>query len=155
MVVVVTSNDIDVHGDAGALRETLQTVGQHFGAKITNLLATQLQVADAEGTVGQVDDCAGEGFVKRSVCVAEASETGGRLEGGLEGLAVGKYMYSFVLVVMSTDLAHSNEDVLGSVVVVNVEVTTASELQTPARVLCKGVNHVVQEANASVNVDGL
>ena len=57
--------------------------------------------------------------------------------------------------VPSTNLAHGNEDVLGSVVVVNVEVTTASELQTPARVLRKGVDHMVQEANASVDVDCL
>lgn len=86
VVVVVTSDNIDVHGHAGALGETLQTMGQHLSTEIANLLATQLQVANAERTVGQVDDCTGEGFVERSVCVAETGETGSRLEGGLEGL---------------------------------------------------------------------
>jgi len=54
-----------------------------------------------------------------------------------------------------TYLTHGDEDILGSVVVVDVEVTATSELQTPTRVLCESVDHVVQEANASVNVDGL
>lgn len=94
VVVVVTSDNIDVHGNAGALGETLQTVGQHLGAEVANLLATQLQVADAERTVGQVDNCTGEGFVERSVCVTETGETGGRLEGGLVCLAFCEYMYS-------------------------------------------------------------
>jgi hypothetical protein len=91
VVVVVTSDNIDMHGNAGALGETLQTVGQHLGAEVANLLATQLQVAYAERTVGQVDDCTGEGFVERGVCVPETGETSSRLEGGLVCLNSCKY----------------------------------------------------------------
>jgi len=77
VVVVVTSDNINVHCDAGALRETLQTVGQHLGAQVTNLFTAELQIRDAEGTVGEIDDCTSEGFVEGSVCVAETGETGG------------------------------------------------------------------------------
>jgi hypothetical protein len=64
-------------------------------------------------------------------------------------------MYCWLLRHDSTYLTHGDEDVLGGVVVVDVKIAAASQLQTPARVLCKSVDHVVQEANASVNVDGL
>jgi hypothetical protein len=64
-------------------------------------------------------------------------------------------MFSRRSVVNSTHLTHGDEDILGSVVVIDVEVTATSELQTPTRVLCESVDHVVQEANASINVDGL
>ena len=87
VVVVVASDNVNVHCDAGPLRETLETVGKHLGAQVANLLTAELQVGNTEGTVGKIDDCASEGFVKRSVCVAETGETGGRLDGGLESLA--------------------------------------------------------------------
>jgi hypothetical protein len=91
VVVVVTSDNIHVHGDAGTLGKTLQTVRQHLSAQVSNLLTTKLQVGDAEGTVGQVDDCTSEGFVEGGVCVAETGETSGRLDGRLEGLDTCKH----------------------------------------------------------------
>lgn len=77
MVVVVTSDDIDVHGDTGSLGEALQAVGQHLGAQVSNLLTTQLQVADTVRAVAEVDDGASEGLVEGCVGVAETGETGG------------------------------------------------------------------------------
>jgi hypothetical protein len=91
VVVVVTSDNIYVHCDSGTLGETLQTMRQHLGAQIAELLAVELQVGDAEGTVGQVDDSTSEGFVEGGVCVTETGETSGRLDGRLEGLVTCKH----------------------------------------------------------------
>jgi hypothetical protein len=86
VVVIVASDNIHVHCNAGALGETLQTMRQHLGAQVAELLTVELQVGDAEGTVGEVDDCTSEGFVEGSVCVTETGETSGRLDGRLKGL---------------------------------------------------------------------
>ena len=77
VVVVVTSDNVDMHGDARTLGETLQTVRQHLCAQVTNFFTAELQVADAEGAVGEVDDGTGEGFVERCVCISETGEAGG------------------------------------------------------------------------------
>lgn len=63
VVVVVAAQAVDVHGDAGALREAVQAVGDHLAAEVADLLAAEAQLADAVGAVGEVDDGAREGFV--------------------------------------------------------------------------------------------
>jgi hypothetical protein len=52
-------------------------------------------------------------------------------------------------------LAERNEGVLGSVVVVNVQVAAGAQAHAPAAVLGQGVQHVVEEADAGVDADGL
>ena len=54
-----------------------------------------------------------------------------------------------------TYLAQGDERVLGSVMVVNVQVAFGAHPQTPARVFGHCVDHVVEEADASVDVDDL
>jgi hypothetical protein len=76
VVIVVTSDNVNVHCNARALGETLQTVRDHLGAQVTKLLTVELQVGDTEGTVGEVDDCTSEGLVEGGVCVTETGETG-------------------------------------------------------------------------------
>jgi hypothetical protein len=87
VVVVVAAQAVDVHGDAGALREAVQAVRDHLAAEVADLLAAQAQLGDAEGPVGEVDDGAREGFVQRAVGGSEACEAGCRVEGGFEGLS--------------------------------------------------------------------
>jgi len=86
VVVVVAAQTVNVHGDAGALCEAVQAVGNHLTAEVANLLATEAQLADAVRTVGEVDDGARKGFVQWAVGGPEAREAGGGVEGGLEGL---------------------------------------------------------------------
>jgi hypothetical protein len=86
VVVVVAAQAVDVHGDAGALREAVQAVGDHLAAEVADLLAAQAQLGDAEWAVGEVDDGAREGFVQWAVGGSEACEAGCGVEGGLEGL---------------------------------------------------------------------
>ena len=52
-------------------------------------------------------------------------------------------------------LTKSNERILSSVVVVNVQVSAGAQAHAPAAVLGQGVQHVVEEANAGVYADGL
>jgi hypothetical protein len=91
VVVVVASDNINMHCDAGTLGETLQTVRDHLGAQVTKLLTVELQIGDTEGTVGEVDDCTSEGLVEGGVCVTETGKTSSRLDGGLEGLVTCKH----------------------------------------------------------------
>lgn len=101
VVIVVAVEAVDVQRDTGTLSETLHAVGDHLGAELAEELALQAKVDNAVGTVGEVDDGAGEGLVERSVGIAEAGKTGGSTEGLGKGVAKG------------------NADILGGVVVIN------------------------------------
>lgn len=76
MVVVLAPEAVDVQGDTGALRETLQAVRDHLAAEVANLLALETQLDDAVGTVRQIDDGAAESLVEWGIGVAEAGEAG-------------------------------------------------------------------------------
>lgn len=92
---------VDVHRNSGTLSEALQTVGNHLGAELAEPLSLQTEVDDAVGTVGNINDGAGQGLVERGVGVAETGETGGGTEGLVEGVS------------------KSDADIFGGVVVVN------------------------------------
>lgn len=101
MVVVVTAQAVDVQGDAGSLGKALQAVGDHLTAELAEVLALEAQVDDGVGSVGQIDDSAGESLVERGVGIAEAGDA----SEGTEGLGEGG--------------ADGDAAVFGSVVVVN------------------------------------
>ncbi len=71
VVVVVTSQAVDVEGDAGRPREALQAVRDHLGAEVPDLLALQSQVNDAIRPVREIHDGAAQGLVQRRVCRPE------------------------------------------------------------------------------------
>ena len=124
-MIIRPPKHIDMHRHPGPLAETLQTMRHHLAAEIAELLALEPELGDAEGAVRQVDDGARERLIQRGVGVAETREPGGRAEGGLEGGA------------------ERDERVLCAVVVVDVQVAAAHELQRPPGVLGQGVQHVV------------
>lgn len=101
VVVVIAPQAVDVQGDAGGLGKALQTVGDHFAAELAEVLALEAQVDNGVGSVGEIDDGAGEGLVQRGVGIAEAGDAGE----GTEGLGKGG--------------ADGDAAVFGSVVVVN------------------------------------
>lgn len=78
MMIIRAPQTIEMEREAGRLGEALQTMGQHLGAEVADLLAAQAQLDDAEGPVRQVDDGAREGFVQGRVGVPEAREPGQR-----------------------------------------------------------------------------
>ena len=124
---------------------------QHLAAQVANLLPLKAQVDDAEGAVREVDYCAAERFVERCVGTAETREAGCGVECGLEGLKL-LVLRTPRRQLTDTYLSKSDTGVLGSVVVVNVQVAFGPDPQTPAGVFGEGVQHVVEKANASVDV---
>lgn len=87
MVVIVTVEAVDVECDAGTLGKALETMGDHLGAQLAEPLALKAKVDNTVGTVGKVDDGAGEGLVERSVGMSETGETGRGAEGLGESVA--------------------------------------------------------------------
>lgn len=88
MMIVIAPNAVHMHRNASSLRERLQTMRQHLAAQVADLFSLRAQVDDGEGSVREVDDGAGEGFVEWAVSVAETSKAGRGLESGFEGLAM-------------------------------------------------------------------
>lgn len=133
MVIVVTIFAIHVQGDARPLRERLQAMWQHLCRKIANLLPLQTQIDDGEGAVGKIDDRLRERFVQRAHGVPESRQAGRCVEGLLERLTEG------------------DEGVFRRVMVVNVQVASCPEVQTPAAVFGESVQHVIEKADAGVD----
>lgn len=100
-MVVEAAEAVDVQGDAGALGEGLQTVGDHLAAEGADHLALETQLDDAVGAVRQVDHGAAEGLVQGRIGRAEAREA----RGGAQRLRKG--------------VAQSYADIFGRVVVVD------------------------------------
>lgn len=156
VVVVEAVQAVDVERDVGGLGEALEAVRHHLAAQLAEELALEAEVDDGVGAVRKIDDGAREGLVERRVGVSEAGDADGRAEGLLVGGA------------------ESDADVFGRVVIVNcymsaleskknvlsvagrtVQVALAVDGETPAGVLGQGVQHVVEEADAGVDGDGL
>lgn len=74
VVIIVAVKTVDMKRDAGTLRKALQAVRDHLAAELAEPFALEAKVNDAVRSVGKIDDGAGEGFVERSVGVAETSE---------------------------------------------------------------------------------
>lgn len=89
MVVVEAAEAVDVQGDAGALGERLQAVGNHLAAEVADLLTLKAELDDTEGAVGQIDDGAGECLVERGVGVAETGEASHGAESFGKGVSEG------------------------------------------------------------------
>ena len=125
---------------------------QHFAAEVANLFSRGAEIDDGEGTVGEVDDGAGEGFVEGTVGVAETGEACGSLEGGFEGLVeVNKPLHTpSTLQTCRSYLSKRNERILRRVVIINMQVPSRPKLQTPASMFRQRMQHMIQEPNARV-----
>lgn len=76
-------------GDPRRLGEALHAVRNHLAAQVSDLLALESELNDGVGPVGEVDNGAGQGLVKRAVGGSEAGDANGRTKGFLEGRAKG------------------------------------------------------------------
>ena len=56
VVIVFSSKDIDVHGNACVHGEGVQDMGKHFRGQIANLFSLQVKRADAVRPTGDIDD---------------------------------------------------------------------------------------------------
>lgn len=163
MVVVVAAEDVDVHGDAGALGEALQAVRQHLAAQLADALAPQAELDDAEGPVRQVDDGARQRLVQRRVRAAEARQPARAVQRRLERLAQrDERVFCRVVVV---DCGGRGLSALRVALVFlffffslffsgvrTVQVAPSPHPQAPPCVLRQRVQHVVQEPDPRVDV---
>lgn len=89
VMIVVSAKTVNVHGDVCRLCKALQQMRDHLGAEIADLLPSQAQVDDREGTAREIHDRAGQCLVQRCICVSEpfVSTYGAErlLERGAEG----------------------------------------------------------------------
>ena len=76
--------------DIRSLRKALQTMRDHLGAEITDLLTTEAQVDHRPGATGEIDHGPREGFVEGGVAAAEAGDGGAGAEGVGECCAEGE-----------------------------------------------------------------
>jgi hypothetical protein len=90
VVVIITISATNMQRDIRSLCKALQTVGDHLGAKITNLLALEAEVNHSPGTRGEINDGPGEGFVEGGIAAAEAGEGLAGAEGFCERCAEGE-----------------------------------------------------------------
>nr|POE56811.1 hypothetical protein CFP56_33783 [Quercus suber] len=137
MMIILPAQAIHMHRDASALGERLQTMRDHLTTQIPDLLTRQPELDDAERAITQIDDGARQGLIERGVRVPEPREPGGAAQRALERLA------------------QRDARVLRGVVVVDVQVAARRQRQRPPGVLRQRVQHVVQEADAGVDGDGL
>ena len=137
MVIVVSSDAINMQRCPTGLGKALEAVRNHLCAQITNLLPLQPQIRNTVWAVAQVDNGAGQGLVEGCVCMAEARQACRALQGVLERGA------------------EREEGVFGGVVIVDVQVALNADAQRPASVFGQRVDHVVEEADAGVDLDFL
>ena len=89
-MVIAPSQYIHMQCHTCRLAEALQPMVNHLGTQGANLLILEAEFTDEEGTIGKVNDSAGEGFIERRMAGAEAGKARPGAKGGGEGCAEGK-----------------------------------------------------------------
>lgn len=74
MVVVIAVGAPHMEGDASRLGKALQTVGDHLGTEVADLLAAETQVDDGPGTAGEIDHGPRERLIERGIATAKARQ---------------------------------------------------------------------------------
>ena len=134
VVVVAALEHVDVQRHAGGGRQRDEEVGQVLGGDVADPLAPEAQIDMRRGPAGEVDHDPGQRLVERRVGVAEAADAAPIAQRLVDGGAQGQ------------------RAVLGRVVVVDVEVALAVELEVEPAVLGQRGQHVVEEAQAGLDL---
>ncbi len=74
MMVVLPLQHPHMQRDSRGLAKTLQSMMDHLRTELADLLVFEAEVANEEGSGGNVEDGAGECFVEGCVGVAEACD---------------------------------------------------------------------------------
>jgi hypothetical protein len=135
VVVVVSPDAINMQCSPAVLRKALQTMRNHLRTQVAQLLPLKPQIRNAVRPIAQIDDRATQRLVERRIRMSEAREACASLQRILERRA------------------ERQERVLSCVVVVDVQVALDPDSEGPASVLGEGVDHVVEEADAGVDLD--
>lgn len=129
---VVPAQVVDVQGDIGVVDEALEELLEQVDVEAANGGAGIGHVHLQAGAAGEVDDHARQRFVQRDV-----------------GMAVAKDAL-FVADGLGERLAQSDADVLHGVVVVDVQVALALDVQVDQPVPGDLVKHVLKKRNADI-----
>ena len=130
VVVVLAVEVLDVEREAAVLGEGLEELAEQLGVEIADLVAAEGDLPDEIGPAGDVDRAAGQRLVHRQVDVAIAGDAG----------AVAQRL--------AKRLAERDADILGGVVLVDVEVALRRDADVDQAVARELLQHVVEEADA-------
>ena len=131
VVIGAAVHRFQVNVGAGAASESFEEVVDKLGLQIAHQTRANFGVDDAGCAPAEVDGGDAERFVHRHEEVAGAIDALLVAERVIEGLAEG------------------NADIFDGVVLVNVEVALAAQLEIEAAVTCEELEHVIEEADAS------
>jgi hypothetical protein len=134
MVIVFTGEQPHMQGKPAVDGERLQQVRDHLAAQAADVLAPERQIDAGVGTATQVDRDLGQCFVQRHGGITEPANASAFGKGFVEGLA------------------ERDADILGGVVLVDMQVTIGFDRQVETRVARKAIEHVVQETDTSGDI---
>src|SRR5258705_6521552 len=130
VVIVRAIERLDMQRDAGIHREGVKPLLDQLGIEGADLVARELGAEHQEGAAQYVDRDAGEGLVHRRLGVGIAGDAPHVAERLLDRLA------------------ERDADVLGGVMVVDMQVALGLDRDVDARMARQEVEHMVEEADA-------
>src|SRR4051794_17857141 len=134
VVVVLAAQHVDVERHPAGDGERLEEVGQVLGRDLADHLAPEAEAHLGPGPAREVDHGPRQRLVERRVGVAETADAATVAERSVERLA------------------ERQRAVLGGVVVVDLEVALAGQLEVEPGVLGQAGQHVVEEAEPGLDL---
>ena len=134
MVGVVAAEVVDVQGHHAVVDEAVEEFFKQVDIEAADEGADEIDVVHEAGSAGKVEDDAAQCFVERDVGVAVAADAG------------------FVAQRLFQRLAEGDADVFDGVVVVNVGVTFAGDVEIDHAVAGDLIEHVFEEGHACIEV---
>src|SRR5690606_10586466 len=133
VVCVLAFQIIDVHRGECMVRESLEELASQVNVEAADVRAGVRYVVEESGAAGRIDDHSRECFVQWYVGMAVAAHAGLIAHGGGKGLA------------------QRDADIFHGVVVVDVDVTVAMDVEVDQAMAGDLVQHVVQEGDTGVD----
>ncbi len=134
VVVILTAQNVDVEGHACVDGEGLQPMNEVFTGDIADFFTFEIEMDLGPRPTREVDNSACKGFVEGGVCVSKTTETALFSEGLFESLA------------------EQYRAIFGSMVIIDVEIALAAQVEIEASVFGECVEHVVEKAEARLDI---
>lgn len=134
VVVILTAQNVYVEGHACVDGEGLQPMNEVFTGDIADLFTFEIEMDLGPRPTREVDNSACKGFVEGGVCVSKTTEAALFSEGLFESLA------------------EQYRAIFGGMVIIDVEIALAAEVEIEASVFGERVKHVVKEAESRLDI---
>ena len=132
MVGIAAAEVVDVQGHHAVVDDAVEEFFKQVNVKTSDEGAGEVDVVDESGAAGEVDDNAAQGFVKRNVGMTVAADAGFAAQGLFQGLS------------------EYDADVFDGVVVVDVQVAFAGDVEVDHAVAGDLGKHMLKEGYAGV-----